>query len=464
VRRIRNIEDGRRGRARLDVGGTAGITSMTTSGVEGVPGPGFRRFGIAALLRSRLVAQAAGFAGSQVAVSLLAAVSTVLVARDLSTEGFGAQSFAISFLLFTAMFFDFGFALPVARLTAASTGIARRQMVATGLVVFAPAGALFSIAVFALSFGVDAWFHVDVAQPLRLIAGVSFVYPFTFLSNYLAQATDRLHTYSATAVMTQALYVAAIAVATVLKVKLTVALVLELRVLGMLLSSLVLVVWLSPHFRGCLAGIPDVIRGTRDYGMQAYLGLVMSMATYNMDVIMLGALTDAKTVGFYALAGSAAYTVILPVAGMAAALFPRMTSASRLDRRWLAFSVVSGLICASTVILLARPVIPWVFGHRYAPAVGLVAPLALAQAVCGVSTVYNTFMAAQGQGKVLRNAASILTGTNLILNFALIPPFGAVGAAWASFAALVVNLIAYLLLYRRLVRRAEPAPQGICLD
>ncbi len=48
--------------------------------------------------------------------------------------------------------------------------------------------------------------------------------------------------------------------------------------------------------------------------------------------------------------------------------------------------------------------------------------------------------------------------SNLIFNFALIPPFGATGAAWASVLALLVNYVAYLIYYRRYVRGAVQNP------
>jgi O-antigen/teichoic acid export membrane protein len=95
------------------------------------------------------------------------------------------------------------------------------------------------------------------------------------------------------------------------------------------------------------------------------------------------------------------------------------------------------------------------FSPRYAPAAALVLPLALAQAVRGVTSLYNTFLSSHGRGRQLRNTSFVLTGSNLIFNFALIPPFGAAGAAWASLAALVVNLAAYVVFYRRTLR--EPS-------
>lgn len=399
--------------------------------------------------RSRILGQGAGFAASEAAVAGLGAVSTALAARALSTQGFGSQTFAVSFLIFTSLFFDFGLYVPSARMIAMSHGRLRREIAGATLAAFVPVGILFSLAVFALSFGVDSWFHVHAGEALRLIAPMALLYPFKTLAGCLAQGSDRLHVYSITSVLGQALYVVALAAITVTHAKLTVALALELRLAGMVVSSVVLVVWLAPLFADVRRLVRRLLEHTRSYGFQMYVGAVLGIATYNMDVLMVGAMTNAKSVGYYGLAGSMAYMVSLPVYGMCKALFPRMTSCERLDMRWVSLSAISGLLCASGVSLLAYPVVSIVFSSRYAPAIGLVPPLALAEAIRGVTTVYNSFLSAQGRGRDIRRAAFVLTGSNLVLNFALIPPFGALGAAWASFGALAVNFLAHVVLYRR---------------
>jgi O-antigen/teichoic acid export membrane protein len=79
----------------------------------------------------------------------------------------------------------------------------------------------------------------------------------------------------------------------------------------------------------------------------------------------------------------------------------------------------------------------------------LVLPLALAAAVRGVTSLYNMYLGANARGRELRNVGSLLAGSNLALNFALIPTFGATGAAWASFGALIVNFAGHVFYYRR---------------
>lgn len=399
--------------------------------------------------RLRLFGQGAGFAISQAAVAGLGALSTALAARALTTHEFGSLTFAVSFLAFASLFFDFGLFLPTSRLVALADGPQRREIIGAALVAFVPIGLLFSLATFALSFGVDAWFHVRAGTALRVIAPLALVYPFQTLAGALTQGTGRLHIYSVVAVLGQAVYVIGLVLITALHATLTVALALELRLCGMLLAGIVLVVWLMPLFRHVLAIIGRIVAHAREYGFHVYVGAVLGIATYNMDVLMVGALTNARDVGYYGLAGSMAYMVSLPVNGMCRALFPQMTSAHRLSSRWVGLSALSGLICAVAVIILSHPAVSIVFSSRYAPALVLVPPLAFAEAVRGVTTVYNSFLSAQGRGKDLRNAAFVLTGSNLVLNFALIPPFGALGAAWASLGALLLNFLAHVVLYRR---------------
>jgi O-antigen/teichoic acid export membrane protein len=168
-----------------------------------------------------------------------------------------------------------------------------------------------------------------------------------------------------------------------------------------------------------------------------------------MDVLMLGAFTTPRSVGFYTLAASVAAAAGLPVLGMTTALFAPLARVNEIRPRLVVIAVVVSTVTTLAAWVLAAPFITAVFGEQYGSAARLVLPLALAQGVRGVTGIYNTFLQAQGRGRELRNAGLVLTASNLILNFGLIPPFGAVGAAWASVLALIANLIAHVVFYRQ---------------
>jgi O-antigen/teichoic acid export membrane protein len=410
----------------------------------------------ARILRSRILRQAAVFTASSVLTSAVGMVAKALLARSMSPAEFGAFSFAVSFLMFVGLFFDFGVFLPAARMAALGGAAERRRVVGAALLLFVPVGIACSLTVFALSYGVDSWFHVHVGDALRIVAPFAFLYAFTQVSLPLSQGLDRLNAWSVSGVVGQLLFLGAIAVIVAWAV-VDVTLLLVLRAGGLLVAAGILVVWLRPSFREPMLHARRLAGDARAYGFQVYVGRMLSIGTYQMDVLMLAAYSNATSVGFYALAGAVSYALGLPVLGMATALFPQLAGATELRRRWILISTGVGAAALLGALVLARPVITLVFSDRYAAAAALVGPLVAAEAVRGVTSVYNTYLSAQGRGRELRNAALVLTCSNVVLNIALIPSFGAMGAAWASLLALGANLLAHVVVYERSQRRAAAA-------
>jgi O-antigen/teichoic acid export membrane protein len=400
------------------------------------------------LLRSRIAWQAAGFAGGSLLANAFAVVATALLTRNLGTSEFGSYAFGVSLLFFVALFFEFGLFFPAARVAAVANGREQREVVGAALLLYIPVGAAFSLTVFGLSFWVDDLFHVEAGHALRVVAGAAFAFPFVIVLQQLAQGVDRLHIASAATATAQGLLVALLALYLSLGGGLSATTSLLLRSFALLLASTAAAIWLRPVFGAAQRWMRELVRQAREYGFQVFVGRVLSIGTYNMDVLLLGLWTSSRSVGLYALAGSLALASGLPVTGMASALFAQMARAPVISRRWLMVATFVGAACALAVWLLAEPVIRIFFSARYVAAASLILPLALAQFVRGITGVYNAFLSAHGRGRELRNAGLVLTLSNLVFNFALIPPFGAKGAAWASLLALAANLLAHAMFYR----------------
>jgi O-antigen/teichoic acid export membrane protein len=421
--------------------------------VSGLLGGGRR------LARSHVVRQTGIFAASNVGVSVLAAVSSAVLARGLSAEEFGSYSLALSLLTFGALFFEFGVFAPASRLAARAEGGSARDVYGASLLVTVPIALAFAATMFTLSFWVDSWFHVEAGEALRTVTPLLVVYPLSALAIQLALGAGKLQISSLGAVLTQALMIVLLVAATAAYGHLSVLLALLARTVGFLIGVLVMLGWLRPALRRLREPIRTLVRETREYGFNIYIGRVLSVGTYNMDVLMLGIWSDARHVGFYSLAGALAYTVGLPATGMASALFPRMSRQDHVERKWVLAAAGLGVLGVLAMWLFAEPAIRIVFGARYVEARDLAVVLAIAQAVRGVTAVYNNFMAAAAYGAAMRNASLVLTASNIVFNFALIPPFGAIGAAWASVLALVANHFARLYYLGR-ERRARLASAG----
>jgi O-antigen/teichoic acid export membrane protein len=432
---------------------------------EGPPDtPEGRRARVLRVARSRTSIQTVVYFASNGLVSLLVAISTALLARNMSTVEFGSYSFAISFLLFTAIFFDFGLFLPASRMIAKADEETKPHIFAASLVAYAPVGVAYCLSIAGLSFVVDGVFNVEAGEALLLTAPLAFVYPFALIAGTLGQGTDRLHVFSITSAAAQIVFMVLLLGALLVTSSLSVTLALVLRAVGFLVGCVAFVAWLRPRLAEVRRHVREIMSQARSYGFEVYVGRLLSIGTYQMDVLMLAALTNARAVGLYTLAGAVARVVGLPIYGFASALFPKMAREGVLDRRWIAISWAVGLTGAVIAWVLAKPFIEVVFSERYTEAATYLLPLALAEVVRAVTTVYNSFLSAQALGRELRNAGLLLTVSNVVLNLALIPPFGAMGAAIASLIALLVNLAGHIYYYRRHTRgvpAAAPAPETL---
>lgn len=402
--------------------------------------------------------QTAGFVSSALLVQAMTGITMMILARSLSVSSFGNYAFAHSALVFAAIFFEFGFFFAGSRLAATREDSERRELLGGALILFLPVALLFTLSVWGLSLVIDEWFNVSVGAAVRIVAPLTFVYPFDFVALTFAQSFDRLHVYSVATTIGRGILLGAVAALAFTGRGFTVLHVLLLEAVS-LATAWTLLSWrLRPVLSNTRRRVAQLVTDARAYGFSVYVGRVLSVSTYNMDVLVVAVFRDAQAVSFYTLGVAMAACVHLPGVGMASALFPRMAREHEIDRRWLMWACVAGAAVALVVVAAARPFVMTVFSERYLPTVPLVGPLALAAMLRGVTAIYNSFLAAHGRGRDLANAALVLTATNLAVNFGLIPRYGARGAAWGSVVALGANLVAHAVFYRRAVLSSPQAP------
>lgn len=396
------------------------------------------------------------FVVSAAGAGMLGIASQALIARELGVGGFAVYAFCFGLLQFSAILFEFGLFIPAARRSALAEGEERRAIVGASLVTYLPVGIAFSLTIFAISFGINSLVEFDAESALRLAAPLALVFPFLTVGQTLAQGTGRLHVFSLSSLGWQVLFAATLAALVIGGVAFDSGEALLLRELAMGFGALAVCLWLRPRFRELGARIRALVADARSYGFSIYVGRVLSMGTYNMDVLLVGLFADAEAVAFYSLAKLLAYGVSLPASGAAGSLFSRMATLDALKPRWLTFAYASGLSLAIPLALVAGTLIGAIYGDDFTGAASLVLPLALAEALRGVTAFYNQFLVAHAEGRAVRTAGAAFTVANLVASFTLIPLFAASGAAWASLIAITVNLLVHMRGYHR--ARHSPAP------
>jgi O-antigen/teichoic acid export membrane protein len=210
-----------------------------------------------------------------------------------------------------------------------------------------------------------------------------------------------------------------------------------------------------------------LLRESVGFGLRAWPGQLAGFLNFRLDQILMGFLAAEAALGFYAVAVNASEVLILLPGALTTALLPvisRTEAGDRKDRVLRVFRSLAIVTPLTVVVaaLLGPVVIPAVFGSAYEDAVVpflWLLPGALGFAALAVFGTALTGASSPGWAS-LGSTVSLLVG--IVLDFALIPPFGAAGAAAAASAAYISGGAAAAWAYRTRdpFRVAELLPRG----
>ena len=170
------------------------------------------------------------------------------------------------------------------------------------------------------------------------------------------------------------------------------------------------------------------------------LGMIFSVLYFRLDIVMLQMMTEEKVVGWY----SAAYrlfdvVVIFPHSFMLV-LFPALVEEYNTDRLKFKesfqkavriFSIVGGGIAAG-FWYFSNGIITLIYGEKFYPSISVLNILVFAFFLFFINFLLSNILITSGREKLNAWNLVIATVLNILLNLALIPEYGAEGAAWAT--------------------------------
>ncbi len=396
--------------------------------------------------------------GSGEAVARIVAFgATVYVARTLGASAYGVLELAGAIILYFSRVADGGFdlGLGVREMAArpdeaselASSALTARALMSLGLVAAigsvglfllpAPEGpvlAAYSLTLLAVGIG-SRWVHVG-KERTRLVAVARTVGEAGFVLLVLAAVRSPEH---------------------LIRVPFA-------KFAGDLLAALILLVGvyrlgIRVRPKLDLARLKPLARRAAPLVLSAFFGLMI----YNADLIFIRAFRGQADVGHYA----AAYTLISFLSNLGIAyslsLLPTLTRlAVRRDEQMGLYHTAHahvfavGFPIAAGGALLAAPIIGLVFGGEYAPGAAALAiliwsiPLALAR------DLPITALMSGGREDAIVRLTGKAAAINLVLNFALVPTLGIVGAAIATVITEGARMALAVAAARQLDFRAAP--------
>ena len=177
-------------------------------------------------------------------------------------------------------------------------------------------------------------------------------------------------------------------------------------------------------------------------------------AYMNLDSILLGYLGRITDTGWYNLATRIVGILLVPTGLLALVIFPAFAStASAVDAtfrkrwdRWTIGMIALGTYLACVVFATADPLVRLVFGPAFAPTSAALRILLIAVVMIFVYTPSFQAMIVFDRQRMLFWSLLVGAVVNVVLNVALIPPYGLYGAAWATVATHAVLLCELLVL------------------
>lgn len=184
-----------------------------------------------------------------------------------------------------------------------------------------------------------------------------------------------------------------------------------------------------------------------------------------IDMLMLGSIKGATEVGVYSVASRIAELVLFFSAAVNTTIAPKVVALyergdhdglQRLVHKSARAYLIATTPIAITFLTLASTLLPWLYGAAYSPAVAILQILTLGQFYVIALGSVGTLLTMTGNERLCMKGVGIGVAANILLNTALIPVFGTVGAAISTSSSLILTqTILWYWVRRRLSLRTS---------
>ncbi len=388
---------------------------------------------------------------SQIFVLLVGIVSKTFQTRGLGPEGFGLYAFFGMVTGFTIVFFRFGFYSSLQVLLAKNTDVqTERELVGAGIVITFFLGIVYALFIFLGSFFIDYLFDLEFGRQLRIVSPLCLVLPFRSNIDTFSVGTNKVENDAIFRVLNKSIFLALLAC------------LFFFRLLGVLVlvttefavTAVVVVVILrryKPVLKNLKLHFIDIWRGIKEFGFHKFFGGAIAQTTYKLDGMMIAYFRNTTSLGFYSLGNIMCSPIVQMSRFLSNSIYKKLAFKEKVPSKVFLYNGIWLFISFILLLSLGPWVVVTLFGSKFSAVSAFLLPLGLASLANGLYYPANTFLGLKKMGKWMMKNSIIGTVVNIAGNLILIPIYGALGAAWASFISLSVFATACYYHYFKLV-------------
>ncbi|MBW6459733.1 MAG: flippase [Bacteroidales bacterium] len=238
---------------------------------------------------------------------------------------------------------------------------------------------------------------------------------------------------------------------------------LKLDVIGAVISALVAniaiaiygFVILSKHYRLSFRFDFNIIKKLFLLGILYSASFFIIMLNFRLDIILLERMRDLHEVGLYSLGVNIAEQLWQIPLAISIILFSRTANTGdphAMTAKTLSLARASMIlaVCLSVIIFFtAPPLIPLVFGQKFIPSVLLLQVILPGVVLMIIFRILSGQLAGMGKPQLSIYIFAPALALNIGLNYLLIPPHGALGAAIATNISYAVGAVGYWIIFAR---------------
>ncbi len=398
------------------------------------------------LLKSRLARVFAGTFMMGMISRVLVLVMTIIVARQLSPDGYGIFTFATGTAALLAQFAGLGWPTLMSRLIPAyrvqQDWPSLRALIRWGdTIVFTGALIAFVLVLVAMNIpGFDQELQAGLALTLILIFPAALT------------LSRRTQLAGAKRPVIGIIFDEALPPASVILVALLIGLTDAAPAIitfgiaastGALLATYFFRRALPPEtWQAQPAGQP---RAWMFMALPLLMGMSSKLIMNRMDILMLGPLSSLTEVGYFGTAFRLTYLMTFPQVMLMQIITPLLAesiAAKKEKLMWrhfritVIYSIVTVIPLSAILTLFSQPIVTLIFGPEYAPSAAPLSLLAISQGFAALTIPCAGLLIASGRGNIfgIINLSAVVIAIGL--NFIFIPSFGATGAALSSLIAI----------------------------
>lgn len=192
------------------------------------------------------------------------------------------------------------------------------------------------------------------------------------------------------------------------------------------------------------------------YGLRGYIASFFSFLVLRSDILIIQYKLGAEELGYYSLAVTIIDMMYIIPVNIGFVLFPKLTSMTDNEGRWLAFRrllpyVVAGSILMALVAgIFADTAVTLLYSDAFASTVPALIWLLPAFVFLSINTQFMNYFASIGMPPITVYAQALAFVINLALNLVLIDTYGIIGAAVSSVIAYgSISLVSLIYVLRR---------------